>query len=300
MKPSSPIVFFGNERLSSGFEPKGAPTLQALIDNGYHVAAVVANYQEGTSRKARRLEIQDVAEQHNIPMLLPDKLADIHDRLVAMQPTAGVLVAYGKIVPQSIIDIFPHGIINIHPSLLPHYRGSTPVEQAILDGATQTGVSLMGLVKAMDAGPIFGQTTMQLSGNESKAELTEKLLLAGGQLLIQKLPAILDGSLKGTPQDDSKATYSRLFTKADGMIDLSKPAEQLEREIRAYLTWPKSRLNLFGQDIIVTKSRVVQNETDGPLVVAAGKNTYLEIQELIAPSGRTMSGADFLRGYKKA
>jgi methionyl-tRNA formyltransferase len=299
MKPSSKIVFFGNERLSSGFSPHGAPTLQALIDNGYSVLTVVASHQEATSRKARKLEIQEVADKYDIPMLLPEKPTAVRDQLVAMQPDIGVLVAYGRIVPQSIIDIFPRGIINIHPSLLPQYRGSTPIEQAILDGAAKTGVSLMQLVKAMDAGPIFAQAEVTLNGTETKAELTERLLTLGGQMLIEKLPAIIDGSLQPTSQDETKATYSRQLSKADGVVDLSKPADQLEREVRAYLTWPKSRFTLFSQDVIITKCRVAHDENDGSLVVPAGNKTFLEVQELVAPSGRTMNGADFLRGYKK-
>ncbi len=299
MPKSSRIIFFGNERLSSGFEPKNAPTLSALVKAGYEVVAVVANHETGTSRRPRQLEIEAVAKKYGIPVLLPAKPADIIDQLKACRATIGVLVAYGKIVPQSIIDIFPKGIINIHPSLLPHNRGSTPIEQAMLDGAPETGVSLMGLVKAMDAGPIYAQTKLALSGHEGKAELTEKLLLLGGQMLIEKLPAIIDGSLVPTSQNEVDATFSKLLTKADGILDLNKPAKQLEREVRAFLVWPKSRLELLRQQIIVTKARVATGSADGQLVVACADDTYLEITELTAPSGRSMSGADFMRGYKK-
>jgi methionyl-tRNA formyltransferase len=299
MKASSTIVFFGNERLSSGFSPVGAPTLSALVANGYNVAAVVVNHEASTSRKSRPLEIAEVAAQHNIPVLSPDKPAEIIDQLKGYNAPVGVLVAYGRMVPQSIIDIFPRGIINIHPSLLPLNRGSSPIEQAMLDGATQTGVSLMGLVKAMDAGPVYAQATVVLNGTETKAQLTNTLLKKGGEMLIETLPSILDGTAQTTQQDDSKATFSQMLTKADGVLDLAKPADRLEREVRAYATWPKSRLEVFGQQIIVTGSRVAQSQTDGQLVVACGNNSYLEVTQLIGPSGRTMSGADFIRGYKK-
>jgi len=296
MKKSHSLIFFGNERLSSGFVPNGAPTLQALIAAGYDVKAVVANYEIGQSRKARELEIESVARAHNIPVLLPDRPKDIADQLTAFEAEAAVLVAYGRIIPQSIIDIFPHGILNIHPSLLPRYRGSIPVEQAILDGVSETGVSVMGLVREMDAGPIFAQERLPLTGAETKQALTEKLLALGGKLLLQVLPSVLDGIAIPTQQDESSATYTKLIKKTDGVIDLTKPAEQLEREIRAFATWPKSRLDIHGYPIIVTKARVAQRTDDGALTVATSLG-QLEILELIAPSGKTMSGADFLRGY---
>lgn len=297
---SKKIVFFGNERLSSGFEPQGAPTLQALITAGYNIVAVVANHQEATSRKARKLEIQAVAEAHNIPLLLPRNLVAIRDELIALQPNVGVLVAYGRMVPQTVIDVFPHGIVNIHPSLLPQYRGSTPIEQAILDGVKQTGVSLMQLVKKMDAGPIFAQETLVLDGHETKFELTTTMLNIGSQMLIKSLPGIVNGSLQAMMQNDKNATYCGLITKANGILDLAKPALQLEREVRAYAGWPKSRVTIFEQDIVVTKARVVASLVDSTLTLTCGQRSYLEILELTAPSGRRMSGSDFMRGYKKS
>jgi methionyl-tRNA formyltransferase len=169
----------------------------------------------------------------------------------------------------------------------------------MLDGAPKTGVSLMALVKQMDAGPIYDQSEVMLKGDETKQELTRTLLLLGGQLLIKKLPSILDGSVKAAQQDESKASFTRLLTKQDGALDLTKPALQLEREVRAFATWPKSRLEVYGRHVIVQKARVARNSDDGALVLACGNHTFLEIQQLIGPSGRVMSGADFLRGYKK-
>jgi methionyl-tRNA formyltransferase len=298
MKKSNSLIFFGNERLSSGFSPDGAPTLQALIRSGYEVKAVVANFEAGQSRKTRDLEIEAVAKAHNIPVLLPDRPRDIYDQLVAYKADIGVLVAYGRIIPQSIIDIFPRGILNIHPSLLPRYRGSIPIEQAILDGAHETGVSVMGLVAAMDAGPVYAQQKVALDGTETKQELTEKLLSIGSQLIIDTLPSALDGTARPVAQDESQATFTKLIQKPDGDLDLAKPAEQLEREIRAYAVWPKSRLSYYQHQVIVTKARVAQNENDGAFVVACHPG-HLEVLELVAPSGKKMRGVDFLRGYAK-
>jgi methionyl-tRNA formyltransferase len=298
MSKSKSLIFFGNERLSSGFVPDGAPTLEALIEAGYDVKAVVANYETGTSRKARELEIEAVAKRHGIPVLLPDRPKDIIDELKAFDAEIGVLVAYGRIIPQSIIDIFPKGILNIHPSLLPCYRGSIPIEQAILDGASQTGVSVMGLVKEMDAGPVYAQQRVELTGNETKQELTQLLLNLGGKLVLEVLPSALDGTATPKAQDESQATFTSLINKADGHMDLHKSAEQLEREIRAYAVWPKSRLELYEHQVVVTKAHVAQTKDAGALVIDAQPG-YLEIDELVAPSGKKMSGADFLRGYAK-
>ncbi|HSX28045.1 MAG TPA: methionyl-tRNA formyltransferase [Candidatus Saccharimonadales bacterium] len=296
-KTSPTIIFFGNERLSTAFDPHGAPTLEALIAHDYQVAAVVSNYEPARSRKSRALEIEAVAQKHNIPLLLPSKLSEITETLKSYHAECGVLVAYGKIIPQSIIDIFPKGIVNIHPSMLPHYRGSIPIEQAMLDGASATGVSLMKLVKEMDAGPLFAQVPVTIEPQESKQALTERLLSIGGELLIAHLPAILDGSLSATPQDESKATYTKLLTKDDGRVDLAQTAEQIERQIRAYAGWPKSTVELSGQHIIIKKARISATAEDGALVIACGQGTFLEILELTAPSGRTMNGSDFIRGY---
>ena len=302
MTHASPtIVFFGNERLSTGFTPPGAPTLEALITAGYKVAAVVSNFEPGRSRNKRVLEIEKVANQHHIPVLLPKKVTEVSDQLQELGAECGVLVAYGKIIPQKVIDIFPKGIVNIHPSLLPKYRGPTPIEQAILDGAPETGVSLMQLAKEMDAGPVFAQERVKLTGDEAKYELTEKLLRTGGDMLITHLPAILDGTLQPTPQNESEATYCQLLTKDQGQLDTAQPAEQLVRQIRAFEGWPKSSLMVFATHrVVVKKARVAADSTDGAFVIACGQQTFLELLEVVAPSGRTMNGADFLRGYRPA
>ncbi len=256
MKKMSKIVLFGNERLATGITTD-VPVLQALIAAGYDVVAVVSNYEPGTSRKSRELEIAGVAARHNIPLLTPAKPADILESLRSMKPDAAVLVAYGRIVPQSIIDVFPHGIINIHPSLLPLHRGPTPIESVILEGATRTGVSIMSLQQKMDAGPIYGQSEVSLGGTETKQELANLLLDLGTKMLTELLPGILDGTIVALPQDHSHANYDQLIKKEDGALDFRKPAVQLEREIRAYAGWPKSRTTLGQTEVIVTSADAV-------------------------------------------
>jgi methionyl-tRNA formyltransferase len=282
--------------------------LQALIDDGYHIAAVIAHHEEARSRKKRPLEIEAVARAYNIPVLLPERPADLIDDIRAFHADAAVLVAYGKIIPQSVIDVFPKGIINIHPSLLPEYRGPIPIEQAILDGAPETGVSIMRLVKAMDAGPIFAQEKIILTGKESKQELTNELLALGGKLLIQNLAAILEGNLTPTSQDESKATFCQLISKQHSILDFNLPAVLLERTIRAFTTWPQSRahirINDIEFDIIITAAEVVERTIPegiavidaDQLFIGTAKNA-LSITALKVPGKNEMPVAAFIRGY---
>lgn len=303
------IVFFGNERLSSGYKTS-TPTLRALIEQGHDVCAVVANHEAAKSRNGRELEVQSVAEAHDIPVFLPNKPAEITDQLRDYKADIGVLVAYGRIVPQSVIDIFPCGIVNIHPSLLPQHRGSIPIEAVILGGADETGVSLMQLVKAMDAGPVYKQITVALDGTETKQALTDRLLDAGKDALIACLPAIVDGSLQPTPQDDTKASYDNLLSSADSILDFNKSALQLEREVRAYAEWPKSRTTLAGKDVVVTQARVGQREPGSTLVIGSvyvtdDKNIGIQtssgvlVVERLKPAGKQeMAAQAFLAGNK--
>lgn len=298
------LVFFGNERLATGIEETTAPALRGLISAGYDIAAVVISQRPARSRKIRPLEVQEIAEEHSIPVMAPQRPIDIIDDLRSLEAQAGVLAAYGRIVPQALIDIFPRGIINIHPSLLPLYRGPIPIEQAILDGAAQTGVSIMSLISNMDAGPVYARKTHPLSGSETKADLAAELGREGAGLLIEALPAILAGTLPPEPQDEAKASYCSLLTKESGIIDWGKPAEQLEREVRAFLGWPGSRTQVLGREILVTAA---QAEPDTPLapgevsargrrlVVGTGKGS-LRIQRLKPSGKREMDAADFLAG----
>lgn len=297
-KSSRRLIFFGNERLATAVSTD-APTLRALVAAGYEVAAVVASHTEPVSRSQRSLEIIDVAHAYHIPVLLPGRLGEIKERLSRYRAEAAILVAFGKIIPPEIIDLFPKGIINIHPSLLPKLRGSTPVETAILNGLPQTGVSLMKLTAEMDAGPVYIQKEIRLAGNESKPDLAQQLLNEGCELLINNLDKILSGELEPKVQDETEATFTRLLTKQDGQINFDEPSEFIERKIRAFLGFPKARASVFGREIVITKARLAASQTDGQLVVRCQPG-YIEILELVAPSGRTMTGADFIRGYKKS
>jgi methionyl-tRNA formyltransferase len=305
MTQKSPtIVFFGNERLATAVSTT-APTLQGLIDADYHVAAVVLNQEPAISRTSRRIEVTDVAASHNIPVLTPTKLTDITEQLESYQADIGVLVAYGRIVPESIINLFPAGIVNIHPSLLPKHRGSIPIESVLLNGEAETGVSLMRLVKAMDAGPVFEQRIISVPSGSSKQELTDNLLSLGASTLIEIIPSIIDGSLVPQPQDESQATYDNLITKADGIIDWTKPAVRLEREIRAYQGWPKSIAQIGHHQVILTGADVVPTSglpgnyqaSKTELIIHCGVDS-LQITRLQPVNKKEMPVGAFLAGHR--
>ncbi|HET7059721.1 MAG TPA: methionyl-tRNA formyltransferase [Candidatus Saccharimonadales bacterium] len=302
------LIFFGNERLATGVTTT-APVLRALVAAGYQVAAVVVSQGDpAQSRKARLLEIETVAGRLGIPVIAPTKTADIKDKLEAWDAQAGILVAYGKLVPKEIIDVFPRGIINIHPSLLPKRRGSTPIENTILYDEKETGVSLMRLVEEMDAGPTYVQQKIQVPDHATKQQLADSLLNLGKDMLIEHLPTILSGSLKPEPQDDLDATYDKQIKKDAGDLDTSKPATDLEREIRAYAGWPRNRIMLGTTEVIVTKAHVAPGVgglegtlwlQDKQLGVHCAEDT-LVIDALIPPGKREMTAEAFLAGYSLA
>lgn len=296
---SKTIIFFGTDEFS-------AASLRELIAKGFTIGAVVTkpDSHQGRGRKLTASVVKQIAEANNIPVWQPlrvDALTE-HIQKLSKNGTAkpiGVLVSYGKLIPQAIIDLFEPGIINVHPSLLPKYRGPSPIETAILNGDTETGVTIMQLTKQMDAGPIYSQLTVPLLDIETTPDLEAQLAELGAQQLGLTLPAIMNGTIQPTPQDDAIATYCQLLTKDDSVLDCSTlTAEQAERRIRAYLRFPKSKLTVAGHAIVATSAHVT-NTHSSPLDIACIDGRFLSIDELIGPSGRTMSAAAFLNGYSK-
>lgn len=293
MTASPRAVFFGNEQLATGVSTS-LPLLNALHDSGVQIAAIVTSAHQATSRSRHTPAVSQFAEQHGIPLLCPRKPADIIDQLAGYQADCGILAAYGHIIPQSLIDIFPHGIINLHPSALPTYRGPTPIEQTILDGLNRTAVSIMALTAGMDEGPLYTQEPVVLTGRETKQALADQLGQVGAAAIVHLLPAIISGQAQPIPQQ-GKASYTQRITKAMGQLDpAAHTAEQLERFVRAYAGWPKTRLQLNNHEVIVTQAHAGNN---GSLVISCAEGTYLSIDQLQAPNGKTMDAASFLRGY---
>jgi methionyl-tRNA formyltransferase len=303
---SKRLLFFGNERIATGVTTT-APTLQALVKNGYDVAAVVvAQGQAMPSRKERELEIETAAQQYGIPILKPGKLSEAKSDLDKFKAEAAVLVAYGKIVSEDIIGLFPKGIVNIHPSLLPKYRGSSPIEGVILDGEEETGISLMKLTSGVDAGPVYAQARLGLNGDETKQELADSLIELGKDTLIEHLPAILDGSLKPEDQDDAQATYEERVSKADSVLSFTdENALRLAREVRAYAGWPRSTAMIGTTQVVVTEAHTENFDgVPGTLYLENrqlgihAKSGTLIIDKLIPAGKKEMPASAFLVGYK--
>ncbi|MBC7512654.1 methionyl-tRNA formyltransferase [Candidatus Saccharibacteria bacterium] len=294
---SRSIIFFGNERLVSGLTGTDTPVLKALIAAGYDIKAVVANDAGTKSRKQKVLEVAELAKANNIPVHTPHRPMDIYDELAAYNADAGVLVAYGRIVPQKLIDLFPFGIINIHPSLLPKYRGPSPIESAIANGDVSTGVSIMALSAKMDAGPVYHQVEYHLPQYETAPDLSQKLASLAATELIAALPNIFNRTLLATEQDESGSTYCQLITKQDARLSPhTQTAEQAERLVRAYKAFPRARLTVAGHDLILVTAHIAE-QSNGPLDVEFSGGTFLCIDELVAPSGKTMSAEAFAKGY---
>lgn len=291
---SQKIVFFGTETYSVG-------ALQALIDGVFDVALVITkpDSRSGRGMKLSAPPVKVVAEKHDIPVLQPQKVSEIIDHVSTLQPATGVLVAYGKIIPQAVLDLFSPGIINIHPSLLPLYRGPSPIEAAMVNRDQQTGVTLMKLEAGMDSGPIYTQETIELTGNETKKDLYERLFGLGEKMLVEKLPQIINGTLLPAEQDHNQATYCSLLSKDDSRLDPTKlTAAEAEARVRAYLGFPKTKISLGDKDIIVTGAHA-SNTAEHKLSIKFIDDKYLTVDEVLAPSGKTMPAEAFIRGYLK-
>jgi len=294
MKTSGPrFIFFGTEDFS-------ATSLEALLEYGYDIRAVVTkpDTKKGRGHKRSAPLVKTIAAEHNIPVWQPERLSEITEDIKKLQPVTGVLVSYGRIIPKATINLFTPGIINLHPSLLPKYRGPSPIESAIANGDRSTGVSIMQLTHEMDAGPVYHKVKFHLPQYETGPHLTKKLARTGASELVASIGEILDGSLKAKPQDDLKATYCHLLTRADGDLHPTKQtAQQAERLIRAYLDFPRTRFDYKGTSLIVTKAHVAKKPKT-PLDAAYKDGNFLVIDELVAPSGKTMSADAYLKGRK--
>ena len=289
-KTSKTILFFGTEDFS-------LTSLEALVEADFKIGAVItkSDTRRGRGGKQTPPKVKSFALEHNIPVLQPETTDELEKFIQSFSEPAGVLVSYGRIIPQSTIDLFTPGIINVHPSLLPKYRGPTPIESAIINGDNETGVSIMQLDKRMDAGPVYAQKVYPLQGNETKPQLYDTLATMGAELLINTLPSILSGDLQPVPQDENDASYCPWLTKENTLIDpTAKTAQEIERQIRAHLTFPKTRLPFYDDNRIIVKAKV--SNTPSQKAIECKDKTWLSVEELIAPSGKTIDTASFLRG----
>lgn len=301
------IIFFGNEKLATACTTN-LPLIKRLVSDGHHIELIVINESDTKSRNKKESEIINFAKENNLELYIFTTKQDLITELKNYTCEAGVLAAFGKLITQEVIDIFKNGIINLHPSLLPKYRGPTPIESAILNGDSETGVSVMSLTADMDSGPIYSQVTIKLNGSETKQELVNTL----GKKGAEEISTLLSRGLSKPIEQTGEPTICKLITKEDAILDLTKPAETLEREIRAYLGWPgsKTTLKLNNGDpleLTVTEAEVVsapstsgegwgEGSSKNPLLLKTSKD-YLKITKLKLPGKTEITTKDFLNGY---
>ena len=248
------FAFFGGEPLS-------IVTLQKLYENGFVPGLIISNPDKP---QGRNLEVASPrtalwAKEHNIPLIQPEKLKKEEIRNIF---DFFVVVSYGKIIPKEILDLPKYGTINIHPSLLPKYRGPSPIVAPILNGDSYTGVTIIKIDEEMDHGPILAQEKISLSGNEFIQDLEKSLAELGGKLLVKILLKFTKGRIKEIPQNEQDATFCKKIKKEDGLIDLNDDAITNYNKFRAYAAWPRTFFFQNGKRIIITDA-ILENNSQG-------------------------------------
>ncbi len=263
----------------------------------------------GRGRRITSTAVKDFAESQGLAVLTPAILRGNEIQLKTMQAAQAdlfVVVAYGQILPVEVLEIPKMGVINLHPSLLPRHRGPSPVVTTILNGESQTGVTVMLLDQGMDTGPILKQSPpFKLHGREYKTELQTQLFNEGAAMLPSVLDGLQDGTIAPTPQDESEATVTQLVTRSDGVINWSVGAEQIDRMVRAYDTWPGAFTRWDNSTLKILEAKP-NNEgrdktgyvsfVDGAVYVGTGDG-LLEIRRLQLEGRRAMTHDEFLRGH---
>ena len=235
--------------------------LQALIDN-HDVIGVVTQPDRpaGRQRQLQQSPIKKLALQHHIPVFQPEKIRKSKAIAALQQWTADVYVvaAFGQILPKAVLDLPPHGSVNIHASLLPRWRGAAPIQAAIRAGDDESGITVMKMDAGLDTGPMLSKVMVPLEPDETGQSLHDKLAKLGADLLIATLPGYLDGSIKPQPQNDDLTTYAPMIKKSEGEIDWSQPAVEIERLIRAFTPWPGTYTTWGAEQLKILRAAVRQ------------------------------------------
>jgi methionyl-tRNA formyltransferase len=298
------IAFFGTPEFA-------VPSLRALIASRHPVVGVVTqpDRPRGRGQRVSDSPVKQTAVEHNLEVLQPDRLRDpaFVSAFAQWAPDLGVVAAYGKLITDDLLRIPRHGMINVHGSLLPKYRGAAPVHRSIMNGETETGITIMRVVKALDAGAMFAKTTRAIAPDETSAEVERDLAQIGAPLLIRVIEQIASASAYEEPQDDRLSTYAPRLTRDEGLIDWTLPAASLHNRVRGLYPWPHAFTYLEGARLIVLKTRVDDTpaiEPPGTIVVVSrdeiavstgkGRLALVDVQ----PEGRRpMRVRDFLAGH---
>ncbi len=283
-------------------------SLQALHQAGYVPAAVLTQPDRpaGRGKKLTESPVKQFACEHDIPVWQPETLkdADIVEQIAQLKPDLVVVAAYGLLLPKAVLEIPKRGCVTVHASLLPRWRGAAPIQAAILEGDSKTGISLMQMETGLDSGPILASATIDIDAGETAGELYDRLAALGGDLLVQNVDAVLEGKLEAIPQDTALVTYAGKIRKQDAAIDWSLTAEQISRMIRAYDPVPGASFDLGGEIIKCWKAELVE-VVEGPAgtIVVAGEEGVvitcgegaLRLTEVQCPGKRRIRAAEFAR-----
>ena len=295
------IVFMGTPDFA-------VPCLQRLLEDGHEVPAVFTQPDKPVGRHAVLTPppVKQLALSHGIPVYQPTKMRDgtVAALLREMAPDCLVVVAYGRILPQEILDVPPRGCVNIHGSLLPRYRGAAPIQWSVIRGETVTGVTSMFMDAGMDTGDIIDTLTTPIGENETAGELFERLAPLGARLLSTTLAAIADGTVTRRPQNDAEATMAPMLEKAMGRLDLTRPARELHNQVRGMNPWPGAFCTAGGKTLKIHETRVAAGSgapgtllCADPVTVACGEGALQLVT--VQPEGKPRMAAEaWLRGAR--
>lgn len=294
------VVFMGTPDFA-------VPALKLLIQH-HNVLGVVTQPDRpaGRSRQVQMSPVKQVALDAGIPVFQPEKIRrpEAIEELRQWSPDVYVVAAFGQILPQTVLDIPPHGSVNIHASLLPRWRGAAPIQAAIRAGDTETGITIMKMDAGLDTGPILRQQAIPIAPDETGQSLHDKLAALGGNLLIETLPGYLSGEIQPQPQDDSLATLAPRIQKEEGHIDWTQPAVHIERTVRAFTPWPGTYSLWNGKQLKIHSGEIGEGnletgrvaESRGRIAIGTGDGLFLPTR--VQLEGRSaVSIDDFVRGH---
>lgn len=289
------------------------PSLKALIAAGHELCGVFSQPDKPVGRHQNVLQptpVKACAAEHKIPVFQPAKLRDgtALATIQAQKPDLIVVAAYGRFLPDDILACPSKGCINVHSSLLPKYRGAAPINWAVLNGDSETGVTIQQMVSEMDAGDILAQASTPIDPDETAETLYARLAAMGGELVVKAVAAIESGTSTRTPQDAGKMTLAPMLSKALSPMDWSKTARQLHNQVRGLIPWPVAVTELNGvrckvfltsvpEETTVKEPGAILEAGNSGIKVACGEGTVLRIDELQADGGKRMKAADYLRGH---
>ena len=296
------VVFMGTPDIA-------ATCLKKILADGFEVVGVYTqpDRPKGRGMKLVASPVKEVAVAANIPVFQPDNFREEEtvEQLLALKPDVCAVVAYGRILPQKVLDVPAYGCINIHASVLPKYRGSAPYQWAVLDGLTETGVTAMYLCREMDAGDIIDVSKTPIGENETAGELLDRLAVLGADLLSKTLARFENGKVPAVPQDESQVSYAPMLDKTMCPIDWTKTAQQVHNQVRGLHPWPIATMELEGKTFKVHATKIVEGSgkpgqvlglTKTGLRIACGEGA-VEILSLQAEGGKRMAAPDYFRGH---